>query len=270
MKLSIITINYNNLEGLKQTFESIKNQTYQDFEWIVIDGGSTDGCKEFIEANSKSITYWVSEKDSGLYNAMNKGILVATGEYLNFMNTGDYYYENNTLEKAINKLQGFDIVFGNTMLIYKNKEILEEPPFQLSVNFLFKSGINHQATFFKRKLFFDSFLYNENYKISSDWEFLVYNLIIKNVSYKKLNQIICFYNTFGISNEKKSEAIYFKERDETIKKYFKFIFESTDFQFSNIKYKRISQIDKISQNKLLYKLLKLNLNILMFFIKNKS
>ena len=86
-KLSIITINYNNLEGLKKTFESVFMQTYQDFEYIVIDGGSTDGSKEYIAENTDKINHWVSEPDKGVYHAMNKGIVKASGEYLLFIKT---------------------------------------------------------------------------------------------------------------------------------------------------------------------------------------
>lgn len=83
-RLSIITINYNNLEGLKKTVESVVNQTWQEFEYIVIDGGSTDGSATYLESQNDKITYWVSEPDKGIYSAMNKGIAKATGEYLLF------------------------------------------------------------------------------------------------------------------------------------------------------------------------------------------
>ena len=87
MKFSIITINYNNVEGLRNTIKSVVNQTYTDYEFIIIDGGSTDGSVEVIKEYANIITYWVSEPDKGIYNAMNKGIEVANGEYLNFMNS---------------------------------------------------------------------------------------------------------------------------------------------------------------------------------------
>ena len=91
MKLSIITVNLNNLEGLKKTYESVVCQTFTDYEWLVIDGGSTDGSREFIEQHQDKFAYWCSEPDKGIYNAMNKGIVKAKGEYLNFMNSGDCF-----------------------------------------------------------------------------------------------------------------------------------------------------------------------------------
>ena len=96
-KFSIITVNYNNLEGLKKTVESVKNQTYQKFEYIVIDGGSYDGSLEFIKDNESLLDYWVSEPDSGVYQAMNKGIEKATGEYLLFLNSGDHFCNTKVL-----------------------------------------------------------------------------------------------------------------------------------------------------------------------------
>ena len=89
MKLSVITINYNNAEGLAKTMDSVFRQRFSDFEYIVIDGGSTDGSKDLIVNNQDKIAYWCSEKDSGIYNAMNKGIREASGEYLLFLNSGD-------------------------------------------------------------------------------------------------------------------------------------------------------------------------------------
>src|SRR5690606_20733259 len=95
--LTIITINLNNLEGLKTTIESVLSQTWQEFEYIVIDGGSTDGGKEYIESQKTHLNYWVSEPDKGIYNAMNKGILKSSGKYLLFLNSGDHLYDNQSL-----------------------------------------------------------------------------------------------------------------------------------------------------------------------------
>ena len=108
MKLSIITINYNNKNGLQKTIDSVISQTFKDFEWIIIDGGSTDGSKELIEKYSQHITYWVSEPDKGIYNAMNKGIKVAKGEYLFFLNSGDYLVQPNTINQIFTQSPNTD------------------------------------------------------------------------------------------------------------------------------------------------------------------
>ena len=97
-KLSIITVNLNNREGLRKTAESVVSQTYKDYEWIVIDGGSTDGSKELIEQYAEHISYWVSEPDKGIYNAMNKGIRQAHGEYFLFLNSGDSLCDDDIVE----------------------------------------------------------------------------------------------------------------------------------------------------------------------------
>ncbi|MDR2910496.1 MAG: glycosyltransferase [Bacteroidales bacterium] len=95
MKLSIITINLNNVAGLQKTIESVVKQTFTDYEYIVIDGGSTDGSADIIKQHANKITYWVSEPDKGIYNAMNKGIRVAKGEYCLFLNSGDWLINSN-------------------------------------------------------------------------------------------------------------------------------------------------------------------------------
>ena len=100
MKFSIITINYNNCEGLRRTIESVVNQTCHDFEYIIIDGGSTDGSVDVIKQYADQIDYWVSEPDKGIYNAMNKGVAVAKGEYCLFLNSGDSLHNNSALAKV--------------------------------------------------------------------------------------------------------------------------------------------------------------------------
>ena len=111
MKVTVITINYNNLHGLKRTIPSVLSQTCDDFEYIVVDGGSTDGSKEYIESQ-KGIDQWVSEKDKGIYNAMNKGISMAHGEYCIFMNSGDHFFSTYSLENAYKELDGTGYCVG--------------------------------------------------------------------------------------------------------------------------------------------------------------
>ena len=119
IKISIITINFNNSKGLVQTLDSVAQQTYNNYEHIIIDGASTDGSKSIIEQyknKNPHVTYWVSEKDEGIYNAMNKGITHAQGQYLLFLNSGDYI-EPNILEQAATSLTGTDIIYGNLYFI---------------------------------------------------------------------------------------------------------------------------------------------------------
>ncbi|MFZ3274524.1 MAG: glycosyltransferase, partial [Lutibacter sp.] len=121
MLLSIITINFNNLEGLKKTMASVLGQTWKEFEYIIIDGGSTDGSAAYIESQSQHLNYWVSESDKGIYNAMNKGIKVAHGEYLLFLNSGDEFYDLEVLEKNNAAIHTEDFVYFDILLIFANK-----------------------------------------------------------------------------------------------------------------------------------------------------
>ena len=115
--ISIITVNLNNLEGLKRTMTSVFEQTWQEYEYIIIDGGSTDGSKEYIESFSDKISVWVSEPDAGIYNGMNKGIKVANGEYLLFLNSGDHLFDNRVLDTNRKFLTLYDLVYFNLNVI---------------------------------------------------------------------------------------------------------------------------------------------------------
>ncbi len=116
-KLSIITVNFNNATGLQKTFDSVFEQTFKDFEYIIVDGGSTDGSEEIIERNRDKINYWVSEKDKGVYHAMNKGMAKASGDYLLFLNSGDHFKDENILLEVMPELDGTGIVYGNIFLV---------------------------------------------------------------------------------------------------------------------------------------------------------
>ena len=127
MTLSIITINYNNKEGLQKTITSVVSQTVKEFEWVVIDGGSTDGSKELIEKYTDHIDYYVSEPDKGIYNAMNKGIHASHGKYLQFLNSGDSLHDNDTIERVLPLLKDTDIYVGRiNSLGRENASIAEQ------------------------------------------------------------------------------------------------------------------------------------------------
>ena len=200
-KLSIITINYNNSDGLKQTIESVLEQTCQEFEYIVIDGGSVDSSIQHILAYQNRLKYWCSEKDSGVYNAMNKGIRQAMGEYLLFLNSGDFLCDNNVLEKVIPTLSGIDIVYGDILLKSASGETRALIyPDKLSVKYMFKDTIGHPASFIKRSLFVNS-LYSEHFKIVSDWEFFLKKIIKEEVSYKHIHLLVSIFDLNGISSQ---------------------------------------------------------------------
>lgn len=188
-KVTIITVNYNNLEGLKRTIPSVLSQTFHDYEYIVIDGGSTDGSKEYIESQQQGITYWVSERDKGIYPAMNKGIAQAHGEYCIFMNSGDHFFSSVALEQAALELDGTDFCVGKTIVIDERLAYLCTPPQKLSFNFIKDKALIHQSIFIKTQLL-QEHPYNEKLKIVSDWANILESWCFYNSTYKPLSPII--------------------------------------------------------------------------------
>lgn len=186
MKLSIITVNLNNCEGLQKTIDSVICQTFRDFEWIVIDGGSTDGSKELIEQYADHFAYWVSEPDKGIYNAMNKAIKVAKGEYLQFLNSGDWLANSTALQDVFNTNPSADFVYGNHI---ERDGSIEAGPEPLTFQRMYRSTICHQDVFHSKRLFAER-QYDENYKIASDWKFLFEGIVRNKATYQKVNVVV--------------------------------------------------------------------------------
>jgi glycosyltransferase involved in cell wall biosynthesis len=215
MKLSIITINYNNKNGLKETIESVISQTNKDFEWVIIDGGSTDGSKELIEQNSNYISYFVSEPDSGIYQAMNKGIVTSHGNYLLFLNSGDTLIDKDTIERALPLLINRDIYVGKIVSKGKMNESYEEQSDFSSEGILKKltfTWIPHQASFFRRGVFEEYGRYREDMKIVSDWWFYFWSLVLGKASIASLPLTIASYDANGISHTNRAQAIEEQEK----------------------------------------------------------
>lgn len=269
-KLSIITINYNNKKGLLKTIESVINQTYQNFEYIIIDGGSTDGSLDVIEQYKNHIDVVISEPDSGVYHAMNKGIRIAEGEYVNFMNSGDFFYEQETLEKIEASFsKDIGILYGNTVYFnddgYKRNET---PPEKITFSFFYSLGLNHQAAFIKKELFQKYFYYNESFKICADWEFFIYVIFIGKESYLHLGEYICYYDFSGISAAPENLKLYNDERDVVLKKHFSLLLDDY-ILISELKSKRIQNMLYIKKFKISWKLLKAFSNILLLFLPKR-
>lgn len=201
--ISVITINYNNAGGLQKTIDSVAFQTSKDFEFIVIDGDSTDNSSAIISKYSSIITYSVSEKDKGIYDAQNKGIAEAKGDFLIFMNSGDCFAENNTLSKITEFIQNnkaAKLVYGNTNLVAKNGSIeLLCPPAVLDLEFFFTATLNHQSCIIHKSLFDSYGLFSTDYKICSDYDFLLKVFLKESNSFAYINAIICNYENYGTS-----------------------------------------------------------------------
>lgn len=200
MKITIITINYNNREGLKKTIASVRSQIDQQFEYIVIDGGSDDGSLEIIKDNEKNIDFYLSEKDSGIYNAMNKGVAHARGEYCLFLNSGDILYDNSVIAEvnASDKLKD-DIVFGKVKNIFPNgKSDIYSASDHITLMMIIQTGLHHAGSFIRTSLM-KKYPYDEHLKICSDRKFFVQSLIIDNCSYSTLPFIVTEFELGGIS-----------------------------------------------------------------------
>lgn len=208
MKFSIITVNFNNKEGLLRTIESVINQTFRDFEFIVIDGGSTDGSAELLKEYDSQINYWVSEKDGGIYQGMNKGIAKATGDYLNFMNSGDCFFNENVLDNINNRNLSSDIIVGkdyhyNSKTKQGFSTIL---PSRISMLTFYIQTLPHQSSFFKKELFNDT-LYDESLKIVADIKFYIQKICIEGCSVKLIDDIVCRREPDGISKSYNEQRI---------------------------------------------------------------
>jgi len=215
MKLSIITVNLNNKDGLQKTIDSVISQTFKDFEWIVIDGGSTDGSKELIEKYSDYISYWVSEPDKGIYNAMNKGIEVALGEYLLFLNSGDILFEDHTLSFVFNLNIKTDIISGQ---VERNDTHALLRKYNPNIFFqIYDDTLNHQGTFIKRDLC-KKYKYDESLRIVSDWKFWIESIILNHATITVIDSVISIQDMDGLSNLNKTLSI--EERHKIKNIYF--------------------------------------------------
>lgn len=218
MKYSIITINYNNRDGLRRTIESVINQTFTDYEYILIDGGSTDGSVDVIKEYKQHINYWVSEPDKGIYNAMNKGIIVANGEYVNFMNSGDTFYNNKVLSIVSEFVGGQDFIVGKDF--HQNPITKEyattQLPIRKSMAMFYLQTIPHQSAFIRRALF-DGHPYDESLHIVADWKFYLDTIIVEGKTLQFIDTIICRREQGGISVIRNDETI--EERREVLKDF---------------------------------------------------
>jgi glycosyltransferase involved in cell wall biosynthesis len=264
--LSIITINLNNAAGLQKTVESVVSQTFADYEYIVIDGGSTDGSADVIKRHEDRIAYWTSEPDSGIYSAMNKGIRRAKGEYCLFLNSGDYLYECDVLSNICHKLKDVDIIYGNVMNFTLNgKQWLENPPQKVSLYSLGykKSSLPHQAMFINKTLFDKYGGYDESLNMVSDWAFYLISIFRYNCSYLYIDRIISCYNKEGFSSNESNEPLQEKERASVMRKNFNALYPDLEqrhlLEISNNSAKAlVKQLLKIIKRKFISILFKKN------------
>ena len=213
MLFSIITINYNNSEGLRHTIESVVCQIYHDYEYIVIDGGSTDESFSIIKSFSEQIDYWVSEKDRGIYHAMNKGVIQAHGDYCLFLNSGDVFYDDAVLDRIASIDLKEDIVVGKLVSKADGHFLFNPPSRPISMYYLYSSTIPHQSSFIKTELLRE-YPYDENLKIVSDWKFFVQAIVLRNCSIKYVDEIITRFDVDGLSTSNPDKM--WKEKEKVL------------------------------------------------------
>ncbi len=216
IRLSIITVNRNDASGLEKTIRSVASQSFTDYEFIVIDGASTDCSLNVIKQNESSIHYWISESDSGIYNAMNKGIVKASGEYLYFLNSGDVFASEDVLSSIFKYELSENFVCGN--IIWDRKGTLTEDKsykkrdWTFSLYDLYSGFLCHQAFFIRKEMFLKYGLYDERLRIMSDWKlfFIAIGIHREKVQYEDVT--LSIYNTDGLSSTIGGKAILEEKR----------------------------------------------------------
>lgn len=216
IKLSIITINYNNAIGLAKTIESVVNQSYKEVEYIIIDGGSTDESINIIKKYQDKISYWISEPDRGIYHAMNKGIQQATGDYCQFLNSGDWLCSEHVVKRMLTHNDQPGIIIGNMLYVYKNGSVVKNIGSAKESTFLpfYRGTLNHSSAYIKRNLFDIYGLYDESLKIVSDWKFYLQAVGLHNETVTYLDIDVSYFDMTGISNQQL--ALLQKERQQVL------------------------------------------------------
>lgn len=220
-KISIITVVYNGKQLIERTIKSVLSQTYSNIEYIVIDGASVDGTLEIAEKYQHQIALLLSGKDSGIYDAMNKGLKNATGDYVLFLNAGDELYSDDTLKNIFLLSADADVYYGNTAIVdTAGKELGDRrltPPENLDWKSLkFGMCVSHQSFIAKRSI---CDLYNLDYKISSDIDWVI-NVLKRSNKIINTKSYISKFLEGGTSNERRGKAL--RERFAIMSKQYGF------------------------------------------------
>lgn len=223
--LSIITINYNNAEGLRKTLESVKNQTSKDYEHIIIDGGSNDKSldviKDFLadKQYAENVAHWCSEKDNGIYDAMNKGIAYANGKYCLFLNSGDYLADNDVVNRFSSYNLTAPLIYTNIIFYNRTKEWKATYPSKITVDYFYqRKTLSHQNTLIQTS-YMKANPYTTKYRIGGDVDFYWKALCINRIEFKYIDDVISKYEfEFGLSTIS-SDKERRQEWDEQIAEY---------------------------------------------------
>ncbi|WP_426582072.1 glycosyltransferase family 2 protein [Mucilaginibacter sp. R-33] len=216
-RLSVITIVYNNVRDIERTIRSVVNQTYTNIEYVIVDGLSNDGTLQVIDKYKSKIAKFISEKDEGIYDAMNKGLALATGDYVIFMNSGDEFYDNETVAAVFASAEDADIYYGETEMIADDGSSLGQRRHKAPAKFTwrgFKYGmsISHQAIYIRRSL---AGPYDRRYQLSSDIDWII-RAAKKAKKIVNVNRYVAKYLVGGMSKKKHRQSLM--ERFEIMKR----------------------------------------------------
>lgn len=216
--VSIITVVYNAVETIESTINSVLNQTIDCYEFIIIDGGSNDGTANIIKKYESKITCWISEKDNGIYDAMNKGINLAKGDFIYFLGADDILYDSEVLSKFRNFANNkFQVLYGD--VIFKNQKVKYDGKFN-DIKIVTRN-ICHQSIFYPRSIF-KSYVYNTNYKIFADYELNLKLFKSKLFKFKYIPLTVAIFNDLGSSGSRVSDEVFEQDRMHIIWTHFPF------------------------------------------------
>ena len=224
MKLTIITINRNNAAGLEKTLQSVAAQTFKEFEYVVVDGASTDGSVEVIKRYESQFAHlkWVSEPDSGIYNAMNKGIRMASGDYIQILNSADCLAAPDVMGRMLKELEKAgcpSILYGNMVKCFPDGHRVVDKSFaghEITMLGMYNGTLNHDPTFVRRDLFGKYGYYDENLRIVSDWKWYLQAIILGSEQPKYVDLDVTLFDMTGISENANSKVMIQKERQKVL------------------------------------------------------
>ena len=212
-KITIITINFNDAIGLQNTMESVLNQSSSNFDYIVIDGGSQDNSLEVIQRHQEKLFHWISEKDNGIYNAMNKGVKKVKTEYVLFLNSGDTFYSNDVVSHLENIVSE-----SSKDLIYGNLNILAPAPYikkyldTFTFSYFLKESLPFPASLIKKSLIEKVGYFDENLKIIADWKFYLQIFSRFKIDYFHTQEVLVNFDLKGISSNSPDLIKFEKQR----------------------------------------------------------
>lgn len=226
IKFSIITVCKNSEKTIEKTIKSVIEQTYKNIEYIIIDGKSTDNTIALINRYKDKIANFISEEDNGIYEAMNKGISLATGDFILFLNADDRLFDEFSIERVcrqikIDNSKTFDVFYGAALILDQETgraNIWKAAP--VSRFSLFRSALPHPATFYRKRAFKKNGLFNENFSIAADYEWVVRARIKNGLQFKNIDCLAAMFSKGGVSTDPQSHQRILKEKKKIRQLYY--------------------------------------------------